>query len=155
MVEANGIYLNNTLIKAKNLNPKEVQDRVTEYVLELQGVYDAIPAHQLRYQTHTQGFWGLVQRGYYHKRSPDISIILKSGWLDKTWGDRGGTNHGTPFNYDTHVPLLWYGWKVPKGKSTIRRVQIVDIAPSVCSFLHIQFPSGSYGEPIQELFKVD
>lgn len=153
VVEANGIYLNKQTIQDKKLNIKEVEDKVAEFVRELEGVYDAIPAHQLHYQTHTTGVWSMVQKGHYHKRSPHIFIILKSGWLDKLWEERGGTSHGSPFKYDTHAPLLWFGWKIPQGKSTVRRVEIVDIAPSVCAFLRIQFPSGAYGEPIKELFE--
>ncbi|TAE09473.1 MAG: alkaline phosphatase family protein [Bacteroidetes bacterium] len=153
LVEANGLYLNKPAIEAKKLNINEVQDVVANQIRLMTGVYDAMPAHTIHDQTHATGFWGMIQRGYYHKRSPDVFVILKSGWLDKAWDERGGTSHGTPFKYDTHVPLLWYGWRVPQGKSTVRRVEIVDIAPSVCAFLRIQFPSGAYGEPIKELFE--
>jgi arylsulfatase A-like enzyme len=152
LVEGNGIYLNKTLIQAKKINMQEIQNTVASFVRNYEGVFDAIPAYQLHFQTHTAGMLGMLQRGYYHKRSPDVLIVTKSGWLDKSW-ERGGASHGTFFKYDTHVPLLWYGWHVPQGKSTLRRVDIVDIAPSVCSFLKIQFPSGCYGEPIKELFE--
>jgi len=150
MMEGNGVYLNRTLIQSKKMNMKEVQDNVANFISSQEGVFDVAPNYQLRGQTHTTGMLGMLQRGYYHKRSPDVFIVTKSGWLDQSW-ERGGSSHGTFFKYDTHVPLLWYGWHVPKGKSTTKRVEIVDIAPSVCVFLKIQFPSGCYGEPIEEL----
>ncbi len=153
VVESNGIYLNKKNIEAKKLNINELEDNIAAFVREKEGVFDAIPAHKLHYQTHSTGLWSMVQKGHYHKRSPQIHVILKSGWLEKGWEERGGTSHGTPFRYDTHVPLLWYGWNIPEGKSTRRRVEIVDIAPTVCSFLKIQFPSGAYGEPVKELFE--
>lgn len=153
LVESTGIYLNKKTIENKKLVIKEVEDKIAEFVREKEGIFDAVPAYQLHYQTHTTGLLSMLQKGHYHKRSPHVHLILKSGWLDKSWEERGGTSHGTPFKYDTHVPMLWYGWKIPQGKSTVRRVEIVDIAPTVCSFLKIQFPSGAYGEPIKELFE--
>ena len=151
LVEGNGIYLNRKLIQAKKLNMKDIQDEVSAFVRNYEGVFDVLPAYRVHEQTHALGLWGMAQRGYYHKRSPEVLIITKSGWLDKSW-ERGGTSHGSFFNYDTHVPLLWYGWHIPQGKSTVRRINITDIAPSICTFLKLQFPSGCYGEPINELF---
>jgi len=58
-----------------------------------------------------------------------------------------GTTHGAPYSYDTHVPLIFYGWKIPKGSSS-DPVTITDIAPTIAELLNIEFPSGNTGKPI-------
>ncbi|MDI1251093.1 MAG: hypothetical protein PSV13_19685, partial [Lacunisphaera sp.] len=50
-----------------------------------------------------------------------------------------GTTHGTPYQYDTHVPQLWYGVGVPPGVRT-ERVGVDDIAPTLAHLLGIPVP---------------
>ena len=58
----------------------------------------------------------MVRQGYVRDRSGDLIFILQPGYLTE-YSDKShtGTSHGSAFNYDTHVPLLWYG-KGMKGK---------------------------------------
>jgi predicted AlkP superfamily pyrophosphatase or phosphodiesterase len=88
-----------------------------------------------------------VANSYYPSRSGDIEIIFKSGWLGE--GIRG-TSHGSWNPYDTHIPLLWYGWKIKPGK-TNRETYMTDIAPTLAGLLHIQMPSGCIGKVISEV----
>jgi arylsulfatase A-like enzyme len=93
----------------------------------------------------------LVQKGFYFRRSGDVAIILNPGWISD-WHRPTGTTHGTPWSYDTHVPLYWWGWKVQNGKSD-EAVGITDIAPTVCMMLNIQSPNGCTGRPITGITK--
>ena len=61
-----------------------------------------------------------------------------------------GTTHGTPNSYDTNVPLLFYGWHVPKGES-YKKVYITSIAPTLSKMLKITFPNGTEAEVLEEL----
>ena len=63
-----------------------------------------------------------------------------------------GTTHGTPYSYDTHVPLLWYG-KGVKQLEVFRRVNITDITATLTYFLNVQRPNATTGEPILEMFE--
>jgi len=65
---------------------------------------------------------------------------------------RKGTSHGSAFNYDTHVPLLWYGKGIP-SKEVLRKVQITDIAATLAHILYLQMPNSTTGEPILEIFE--
>ena len=65
---------------------------------------------------------------------------------------KGGTTHGGWNPYDAHIPLLFYGWKIQQGAS-IREVSMADIAGTIASLLHIQMPSGSIGNVIEEIVK--
>ena len=86
-------------------------------------------------------------QGYFPKRSGDIQIILRSQYTDVLMS---GTEHGTMYAYDTHIPLLWYGWKIKPGK-TYREVYMTDVAPTISAMLKIQVPGGSVGHVLQEV----
>jgi arylsulfatase A-like enzyme len=91
-----------------------------------------------------------LNNGYYPPRNGDIQIILKPGYIDALSGV--GTTHGLWNPYDTHIPLLWYGWGIKQGKSN-REVYMTDIAPTLAALLHIQMPNGCVGKPIEEVMK--
>jgi arylsulfatase A-like enzyme len=63
-----------------------------------------------------------------------------------------GTTHGTGYNYDTHVPLLFYGNGIKTG-SSYNYVSITQIAPTVCELIEINQPGTSFSEPLNNYFK--
>ena len=82
-------------------------------------------------------------------------FALEPGYLSKSKDSersRQGTSHGSGHQYDTHVPLMFYGMNVP-AKEVYRRVNITDITPTLSMFLNLQHPNCSEGEPIIEIFK--
>lgn len=86
----------------------------------------------------------LLKNGYNQKRSGDLLIVMEpSVFLDGSWNKKG-TDHGSGYIYDTHVPLLFYGKGIKKGK-TYKRTEITDIAPTISALLGISFPNGSTG----------
>lgn len=90
-----------------------------------------------------------LANGFFYNRSGDVQIILKPGYID---GGATGTTHGLWYPYDAHIPLLWYGWGIKKGRSA-REVHMHDIASTIAALLHIQEPSGNIGQPITEVLK--
>jgi arylsulfatase A-like enzyme len=82
-----------------------------------------------------------VARSFFPERGPDVYVVLKPYWL---MGGGSGTSHGSPYNYDTHVPLIFFGEDIKPGVYT-DRVGISDVAPTLAAYLHIQQPSGSVG----------
>lgn len=91
-----------------------------------------------------------MNNGYYKKRSGDIQFILKPNFID-AWSNTG-TTHGLWNPYDTHIPLLWYGWGIKQGK-TNRETYMSDIAPTIAALLRIQAPNGNIGQVITEVIK--
>jgi arylsulfatase A-like enzyme len=83
--------------------------------------------------------------GYNYHRSGEIVVVPEPGIYEfGPWSSPVGTTHGEWNPYDAHIPLLFYGWHVPHG-SYAQEVHITDIAPTVCSLLHIQQPNASIG----------
>lgn len=146
------IYFNNKTIEAKGIDAEKLQRYVANFLMRFPGVAATVTATDLANNEFMETPKHLVQKGYYFRRSGDVAIILNPGWISD-WGRTTGTTHGTPWSYDTHVPLYWWGWKVKNGKSTDDAVNITDIAPTVCQMLNIQNPDGCTGKPISGILK--
>ena len=144
------IYLNRELIEKKNMNLRDVQERCARFVIGFEGVSTAITASELMTGATRSGLYELIQNGFNQKRSSDVIIQLQSGWI--SWSTKTGTSHGSAYRYDTHVPLLFYGKNIPQGK-THEQVSVMDIAPTICTLLNIEFPSGSVGKPLKDVLK--
>jgi predicted AlkP superfamily pyrophosphatase or phosphodiesterase len=143
------LYLNRNVIDARKLNRQEVQQKIADYVMTLDGVASSVTAFTLQTSDFSIGVNHLIQMGYHAKRSGDVVISFMPAWLEH---GKTGTTHGSPYRYDTHVPLLWYGWQIKSG-SSLDPVHITDIAPTLAALLHISYPNGSTGQPIKALVK--
>jgi hypothetical protein len=92
----------------------------------------------------------MVIRGYHPKRSGDVAFIFEPNWIE--YSKPQGTDHGSPYPYDTHVPILFFGKGIKSGRS-VEYHSITDIAATLAVMLKIKFPNGCTGQPISELFK--
>lgn len=137
------VYLNRELLQEHEIVQKEVQLKAAKFLRQFEGVLSTNTAFNLQYEDYSDDLQVMYQRGFQYERSGDVFIQLKPGWLDSDYPT--GTSHGSPYNYDTHVPLLFYGWNIPHGKTT-RRTVIPQIAPTISAMLDIGFPSGSPAE---------
>jgi predicted AlkP superfamily pyrophosphatase or phosphodiesterase len=138
------LYLNHDLLKAKNLTIKEIYEKLKPELVKTEGVYNFVNLHDLSSFMIPNKHTDLVKNMVNPKRSGDLMMILEPAWFG---GLLKGTTHGTMWNYDTHIPLLWYGWKIPKGE-TDQPTYIADIAPTLAAMLNILEPNGSVGKPI-------
>jgi arylsulfatase A-like enzyme len=96
----------------------------------------------------------MMQAGYDPERSGDLIFILQPGFLPKstdTPGAHKGTSHGSAFNYDTHVPVLFYGKDIPQ-QEVFTPYSITDIAATLVHILDVQRPNAMVGMPMVELF---
>jgi predicted AlkP superfamily pyrophosphatase or phosphodiesterase len=143
------VFLRRDKIAAKNLNASEVELFVSETLLRMKGIVGAVTATDLRSNEYTQGARMLIQNGWHPQLSGDVCYLPAPGWL-AGWDSKQGTSHGSPWSYDTHVPLLWWGWKIKAGQSDTH-VNITDIAVTVCQLIGIQAPNGMTGKPIEGL----
>jgi predicted AlkP superfamily pyrophosphatase or phosphodiesterase len=134
------VYLDRDLIAEKGIDLEEMQNKAANFLLQFDGVLSTNTAHNFQNIDYTGGQQAMYQHGFMYDRSGDVYIQLKSGWLDSSYPT--GTSHGSPYNYDTHVPLIFYGWGVPQGRSSERTV-IPQIAPTISNMLGIGLPSGS------------
>ncbi len=147
------IYLNHPLMDSLKLDRNEVAEFIASKVAEWENVKVAFTANELL-NTGTDNEWkDMVRKGYHSKESGDVLFLLEPGYLPKTVDSdlaRKGTSHGSAFNYDTHVPLIWYGKNIPK-QEIVRRINITDISATLTHLLYLQRNGAMTGEPIVEL----
>ncbi|MBL0330254.1 MAG: alkaline phosphatase family protein [Bacteroidetes bacterium] len=143
------LFLNHRVIEAKKLYLPQVQEDVAAFMMKFADVSEVITGTTMNNTQFTEGVRYLMQKGYNAKRSGDVLVNYSPGYVDFM---PTGTTHGSPYSYDTHVPLLFYGWNIKQGSST-EQVYITDIAPTLAMLLNIQFPNGTTGKPISFIVK--
>ena len=142
-------YLNLELISAKKLDRAEVERTAAEAALT--------ENHIARVYTRTQLLLGNVQQdsisrafslGFYGSRSGDIMLLQDPYYLFEATG----TSHGTPYDYDTHVPVIFLGAGIKTGDYR-QRISVNDIAPTLAELLGVEQPAGSIGRILSEIFE--
>jgi len=86
----------------------------------------------------------MVRRSYYPPRDRDVVIVLKPYFMNKT---PTGETHGMPYDFDLHVPLLWFGAGVPPGRHP-ERVGVDDLAPTLSALLGVPRPPQAQGRQL-------
>lgn len=142
------IFLNHEVIKNLDLDLRKVQETLANELLAHPDVDRVYTAYQMWQNEYTHGIPYILQNGYNQKRSGDILVVLKPAAV----GSRMGSTHGSPYIYDTHTPLLFYGKGIKKG-STVLRTEIPDIAPTMALLLGIAFPNGTTGKPVVDVLQ--
>lgn len=148
-VDNSQIYLNENIMREKKISYGQIHEIVRQTLLKREDVADVIDLHNLANSTLPEYQLNYIKNGLNPRRSGDIMIILNPSWFE---GRMQGTTHGSLYRYDTHVPLLFYGWKVKTGETT-NRTNISDIAPTIADFLNILEPNGSVGNVISGVKK--
>ncbi len=141
------VFLNHTLIEDSKIDLKEIQEKVTAFLIQYNSVANAVTSNSLNLTTYTTGTLEKMQNSYNPKRSGDIIINLMPGYIeDKSY--LISSNSG--YSYDTNVPLYFYGWKI-KRQIYNEEISMEDIAPTLSLILNIPFPNGTTGKPITRL----
>jgi predicted AlkP superfamily pyrophosphatase or phosphodiesterase len=142
-------YLNYVLIAEKKLNAEDVRRVAADAALAVPHVTRVYTRDQLlRGDVGDDRIGRRVVRGFNVQRSGDLEIILEPFWMRAT----SGTTHGTPYNYDAHIPLVLMGPPIKPGVYS-DPVALNDLAPTLATILNVQPPSGSSGRVLTEAIK--
>jgi predicted AlkP superfamily pyrophosphatase or phosphodiesterase len=155
--ENNNIYFDRKLMKQSNIEAELAQLFVKNEIRSWEGVKRVFTATELENGATDNEWMDMVRLGYRYEESGDVLYLLEPGYLPKAAPNEKthkGTSHGSSFNYDTHVPLIWYGANIPK-QEVIRRTHITDISATLTHILQLQKPNATTGEPILELFRTN
>lgn len=143
------VNLNNLLIEKNKIDEMAVRKDCIKFLLKQEGVANAIDMDEIQMASVTDELRSRIIKGYSRLHSGVVQILLEPGWFE---GGATGTTHGTWSPYDTHIPLVWMGWGINHGRSSVPR-NMTDIAPTVAALLRIQEPNGNVGKPIEEVIK--
>jgi len=139
------IFLNRKKIKELGLDLDDVQEEIMYEQLSYKHIYMAYTATTMSSVGFTEGIESLLQKGYNQKRSGDILLINDPAYIAYS---RTGSTHGSGYNYDTHVPLLFFGKGIKQGE-TFKKTEITDIVPTMSVLLGISFPNFTVGQPLE------
>ncbi|MEO5593133.1 MAG: alkaline phosphatase PafA [Chitinophagaceae bacterium] len=144
------VNFNLTRINNEHLDYSAIKKATVEYLQQQPGISYAVDVAELGNSPIPEPIKTMIANGYNFKRSGGVQIILVAGWFEGY--SKTGTTHGTWNPYDTHIPLLFYGWNIKPGK-TNRETHMTDIAATLAAMLHIQMPNGCIGHVIEEVGK--
>ena len=144
------LYLNEKRCEALRLDLDELEEKLCRFLLTENGIAEAYPSKVMKYGAfEKQDIRTYLQNGYNFRLSGNVCYTLKPGWMDH--GEKG-TTHGSAYDYDSHVPLIFYGAGISAGEN-MDWCSIPQIAPSLSELLKINRPNASSGELLPGLFR--
>jgi predicted AlkP superfamily pyrophosphatase or phosphodiesterase len=145
----NQLFLDHQKINDNKLDLQKLKDELGYMLLSYDLIDKVYVTNSLNQLDSSTGYLEyLLENGHNQKRSGDILFVFDPYVLKEASWNLTGTDHGTALNYDTHVPLLFFGKGIKQGH-TLQRTNIIDIAPTMSALLGISFPNGSIGEPLE------
>jgi predicted AlkP superfamily pyrophosphatase or phosphodiesterase len=144
------LYLNVEKIAAAKLDRTKVERAIADALTDFDGIALAGASSRLSAQ-QTNPLLAEVRNNHHVSRSGDIYIIQEPYWF---LFDKGPVTamHGSPWRYDTHVPIIFMGPGI-LPETVHRRVHPVDVAPTLAALLGMTPPGSALGSPLEEVFK--
>lgn len=142
------VHLDNQLVEQKNLDQYAIRTYIVQELKKIDGIAFVTDMDQAANASIPSKIRERIINGYNIKRSGVIQYILEPQWYSGKENGTG-TTHGTWGSYDAHIPAVFMGWGVKKGK-TLRETHMTDIAPTIAEILKIEVPNGNIGTPIFE-----
>jgi predicted AlkP superfamily pyrophosphatase or phosphodiesterase len=133
------LFFNKEIIKTKALELAKVKQAFKDFLQTQEQVKRVYTEEEILANTGSDYYLDCIAKGYDVSQNGDLVILDKPGYIE--YG-KTGTSHGTIYSYDTHVPLLFYGWNIPKG-ATHDKKEITQIAPTISQLLKIPFPNST------------
>ncbi|SDB14042.1 alkaline phosphatase family protein [Bauldia litoralis] len=145
------VYLNDAVIDARGLDKAEVESFLAEELRKMPGIAFAFSSIALRSgNIASTAVSEAVLANFNAERSGDIYVVFEPHWFVADFdGLSVASAHGSPWTYDTYVPLIVAGPRI-LSQRIARPVETVDVAPTIASYLRIKPPTGSRGVPLIE-----
>ena len=146
------LYLNRDLIEARGLDLATVEKVVAAELMKFDGVAYAVSSSALRTDslpdTHLTR---AILRNFHQKRSGDIYLVFEPNvFINDFDGLIVASTHGSPWRYDTHVPIIFAGSSLTAA-SVDRSVTPYDIAATLAAYLNMKMPTSTVGAPLVEV----
>jgi len=148
------VYFNREVIKKYNLDIDEVSRTLAQVLQNHEGIAFAVPSVDLLEGNIADTRLNrAILRSYNPKRSGEIYIVTEPYWYINDFdGLRVASTHGSPWKYDTNVPIIFAGNGL-QPQTIFRNVETVDVALTLSNYLKIKPPSASSGKSLVEVLK--
>ena len=144
------LFFNKEIIKTKSLELVKVKQAFKDYLQAQEQVKRVYTEEEILANSGSDLYLDFIANGYDVTQNGDLVVLDKPGFIE--YGATG-TSHGTVYSYDTHVPLLFYGWNIKKGTTSDKKY-ITEIAPTLAQKIKVAFPNGSECEVLTEILNV-
>ncbi len=141
------VFFNREKIKGKNLDLNVVKQAFKNYLMTQNHVKRVYTEEEILADNGNDYHLHCIARGYDVTQNGDLVLIDQPGYIE--YGTTG-TSHGTTYTYDTHVPLIFYGWNIKAGNTSDRKV-ITEIAPTIAQKIGTAFPNGTEAQVLTEI----
>lgn len=144
-----GLYLHHDVVPGKLISRVEIENVAAEALRRLPQVARVYTRTQLENAPAAgDAIDRRVRNGFSPAHSGDVVIVHQPNWL----GGGRGTTHGSPYAYDTHVPLIFWGPQALLTPGQYHNAAAVhDIAATLATLLGVAQPSGSMGRTLAEI----
>ncbi|MBC7619164.1 MAG: hypothetical protein H7293_09290, partial [Candidatus Saccharibacteria bacterium] len=141
---AASLLLDKKLMAQKNVDPIAVTNAARTLLLAEPAIAAAYTRRELEAGSRADApFFAAMRNAWHPDVSGEIQFVLKPHWM---FGSAAAATHGSPYPYDTQVPLLMYGptWLQPGRVDA--PVAMVDLAPTLSKLLGVPAPSSAVGK---------
>ena len=142
------VYLDYDVLNNADLDVSDMRERLAAEIEAIEGI-----AQALTYDTMQEKRVSLDPRrnqminNFMARRSGDITLIQDTSTMT---GNYAAATHGSPYRYDTHVPMYFAGWNL-KPKRVTRLASPEDVAVTLSSILAIGVPDKATGTILPEI----
>jgi predicted AlkP superfamily pyrophosphatase or phosphodiesterase len=136
---ADGLTFNHQALRARGVSPNEVESVSADALRgmeEVAAVYTRADLAGTR-DSEDPYLW-LYRNAFFPARSPDLTIRLQP-FFYPSGPNTGGTGHGTAYDYDRHVPIVFLGTGIP-SRAFDAEAGPEDIAPTLAAMLGLGYP---------------
>ena len=149
--QTNGLMLNTKAGEERGIRPPDLRQAVAEALRKIDYVEEVMTYEDLTLpRAAARGYRAMYRQSFHPDRAPDLVIRYEENVL--VIDSPHGTTHGTPYRYDTHVPLIFWGSGVSPLAGPVKdRVRTIDVAPTMAVLLGLAPPAGVDGVVLRDV----
>ena len=145
------LFLNPQVMDDNDLAYPEVEQALADAMLAQEGVSYAITRTSLENgQVPDTPIMRKIMRAFHPERSGNVLFVQDQFWYLYHNADQFSAMHGSPYAYDTHVPILIAGPDIPH-RVVGRSVAVSDLAITTTNYMRVRTPSGADGNLLEEV----
>ncbi|MCA0931424.1 alkaline phosphatase family protein [Lutimonas saemankumensis] len=148
------VYLYNDAMEKNSLDVDEVSRTLAHELQKMDGIAFAVTtADIIEGKVANNDLNSSVLRNYNPKRSGEIYIVMEPNWFVNDFdGLEVACTHGSPWTYDTSVPIIFAGNGI-RPKNVYRKVETIDVSLTLSNYIHIKIPNAASGKTLVEVLE--
>lgn len=154
-LEDPSIYLNTKLAAEKKIASEEMEKTALEAALKVPQIAAGFTRTELMAGTNPERpFFAATRLTFHPDRAGEVLLVPAENSFWGKYGEKNeGSTHGSPYQYDNHVPLAFYGAGVRAKQVVKTPVDQADVAPTLAAVLGLDPIPDADGKVLAEVKK--